>query len=1160
MFERHLSKFCRILLLAVSLLFVGGSLQSCRDWLDEYKYDDSEPDWLGASIYAFLQEGTANCSYKNYVELIDSLGEQETLAHTGSKTLFVADDAAFARFFANNPWGVSSVSEMTKSQMKLILYGSMLNNSLLIDMMANTGSNEADEGLCLRRVTSLNKLDTVPLVDRNFFENHLSWPTYNIYWDAVRGKGRMDTLRLAMDGSTPMMVHFLGDYLRRNGISEDDVNFLFAKNGASVKGYADGEVMIYGNKVLGSDVDYGEFSDDTLTIACKNGYVYRIDEVLVPPTNMAGELRARRDLRIFSHLLDRFCFPVYDAALSKEYLERTEKNDSIFALRYFSNTFSGHSSLNNITLLPSELLNYDPGKNNYASNLGLQSDMAAMFVPMDNVLYEYFSNGAGYFLLERYAPDVKVPSDYAEENVAVLLQALDSVPQLNIAPFLNNLMKPSFVNTVASKFERITNDANDDMGLRREHVDECIIANNGVVYLLNKVFAPAAYSAVTAPTLVNDNMIIMRNIIKQLRYDYYLLAMDANYTLIVPEDGNFRYYDPVSFVSPNTPKLYEFRYDNTRAKNNNKNTEEFWAKVYDINSTDLNLKLDTLDEISKSEQGPYSITGSNFGNNSFLVNRMTDLMDYLIIVHDNEDTKPYIHADKKYYLTKGYGTIKIDADDAGNIKFYGGEQLETNTVVVASEYKQQENGRTYCTAPENQNEEMRLYSSVPTPARRNIYDNMKVYASESDDLYYEFYKMCYPDGVNLRDWYEKIVPDGYKGLNSTKLKEAREDSVRIYSVFYTTQDKSSATKIVNGVPFLNTYHYTVYIPSNDAVKELYNSGFPQWSHIKEQFTAKNYGRVASLIRLMNSVVRTHFQDNSVFLDESDFEVFTPDGNKSKVVSYATGVINPQTGRFYENTVKSGDDGKGGRTILVKDPLVSYRETNEAGFVASETDWAKVDNSGEENVTWNVMCRDIVYRMSGETPKDIETSSFSVLQPIDRVLLVPSLYGYDGRFVRFATTGEQVDTMFVAGGKEGQAGSDKNGNKFSDDCYLVARCGKTNVVLPDGTIEKNEKGKDKLHEIAYLMKPKTSGQVLNIEEEEFVTGVDRTPWIITRDGYLVKIETDEDGNKYYAYDTIKDDAGNLCRKKVNNKGGIIGKEPFGTDVQDPENGDDNVSGN
>ena len=124
MFKHRLTKFGVSSLLAMSMLFIGGSLQSCKDWLDEYPYDNpGDPEWLGASVYDFLKEGTPNHTYANYVAIIDSLGEKESLAHTGSKTLFVADDAAFERFFngGNNVWGVSSVGEMSKTQMKTIL-------------------------------------------------------------------------------------------------------------------------------------------------------------------------------------------------------------------------------------------------------------------------------------------------------------------------------------------------------------------------------------------------------------------------------------------------------------------------------------------------------------------------------------------------------------------------------------------------------------------------------------------------------------------------------------------------------------------------------------------------------------------------------------------------------------------------------------------------------------------------------------------------------------------------------------------------------------------------------------------------------------------------------------------------------------------------------
>ena len=1116
MFERRLGKFCRILLLAVSMLFVGGSLQSCKDWLDDYKYDNEEPDWLGESIYAFLKKGTANCSYKNCVELIDSLGEKETLAHTGSKTLFVADDAAFARFFANNPWGVTSVKEMTKAQMRVLLYGSMLDNAMLIDMMSSTGSNATDEGQCVRRTTSLDVLDTVPVVNGESFKQHPGWPKYNQYWDIVRGNERTENLLLAMDGTDPMMIHFIGDYLKRNAISNSDISFLFQKDGVTSQQYEEEDVMIFGNKILSSDMSFGEFSDDALTIACKNGYIYRMDNVLVPPTNMAGELRAREDLRIFSHLIDRFCFPVYDEALTTKYRARYENtSDSVFRLRYFSNSFTGHASLTDVTLLESELLNYDPGMNQYSSNLGLRSDMAAMFVPKDSVLYEYFvtSAGGGKFLLERFAPEVAVPENYSKESVDILLEALDSVPQLNIAPFLNNLMKPSFVNAVASKFDRLTNDANDDMGLRKPDVVESIIANNGVIYLLNKVFAPAAYTVVTAPTLVNENMTIMRNIIKQLRYDYYLLAKDARYSLIVPDDADFRYYDPVTFEAPNTPKLYEFHYDNKRPKGKQK--VEFWAQIYDVSPLDLSLKLDTSNAVVKSEGGPYSVTGTNFGSNQFMINRMTDLLDYLIIVHDNNSDKPYIHDGQMYYLTKGFGTMKIDSSNPDSIKFYGGEQIETNTFILASKVEGLQNGNTYTTVPTSENDETHLYSSMPTPPRNSIYTNMKAYAG-SGDIYENFYKMCSPEEISLRDFFKTIVDKTETGLTTAEKEEAVEDSARLYSVFYTTQGEDLKTKIVNGVPFLNTYHYTVYVPSNESIDALYEEGFPTWTNVQEQLNKKNYGRAAALVRYINNFIRFHFQDNSVFYDLSAKEAAT----------YATALLDPVTGRFYENIVKSD---AGNSTIIVKDALLAAKENS--GQTVADDEWAKVVNTpGKENATWNVMCRDFVYAMSGTKPNSIETSSFSVLQPIDRALKAPSMYGYDGKIVRYSKNGEKVDTMHVAGGAKGKAG-------LGEEDYLVAKCGKTTITLPDGTIEKNSRGRDKKLDFGYLMKPLDESKWTNVEREELVNS--SSPKLITRDGFLIKLNKD---NNVYEYD-ITNEGGKDCKQKVNNEGTVIEKVPF-----------------
>ena len=115
-------------------LVLTGLMTSCVDKFQEVDAD-SKPSWLGESIYAELKNANQERltgTFSNYVRLIDDLGYAETLNRTGSKTIFPANDDAFARFFQKNEWGVTSYEQLTTSQKKLLLYSSMLDNALLI--------------------------------------------------------------------------------------------------------------------------------------------------------------------------------------------------------------------------------------------------------------------------------------------------------------------------------------------------------------------------------------------------------------------------------------------------------------------------------------------------------------------------------------------------------------------------------------------------------------------------------------------------------------------------------------------------------------------------------------------------------------------------------------------------------------------------------------------------------------------------------------------------------------------------------------------------------------------------------------------------------------------------------------------------------------------
>lgn len=1054
MFKHRLSKIGKASLVVACMLLVGGSFVSCED---DYFYDDKEPSWLGASIYNFLETGSPGHTYANYVELIDSLGEKETLAHTGSKTLFVADDAAFERFFENNPWGVKSISEMSRAQMKILLYSSMLDNAMLLEMLSSVGAEDGDRGRCLRRNTSSAVVDTISLTNER--------PAYNKFWDALRGTGE-EYLRLAKDGTRPMMVHFLPEYLKNKNVKASDIEFLFRKNGEQTNTFQDGEASIFGSKLVASDVPTGTFSDDTMTITCKNGYIYRLDNVLLPPSNMAEELRRHADTKIFSHLLDRFCIPVYDAALTAEYRSVHNVEDSVFRLRYFAKEhFTTYSELKaDQAPVSDELLVFDPGWNQINNSLDANQDMAAMFVPKDDVLYTYFKEGAGKFLIDEFAPDVVV-TDYAS-----LMEALDCVPESNIAPLLNNLMKPSFVDTVLSKFEKITDDANDEMGIKSEHVEECVIANNGVIYILNNVFGPAMYQAVSAPAMVFGNMKITDRVIKELKYNYYLLAMDAEYSLIVPDDTAFVYYDPISKAGAQ-PYVYTYRYGTK--KNPTAIAVEkhkFDAATYTIgDSVGFEENINVASGVHKS--------------------RMTDIMEYLIIVHDEGDGIKRADGTmnpRQYYQTKGYGAIKVDASDPENIKFYGGEQLENGTEIVASSVYEQKNGLTFCTMPSGEASPSQRLSAIPTPPTKSVYNNIEALALEETDPFYEFFELCVPidtvNSLNVRTILRNLF---YKDVEITSSNAtALNDSARLYTTFYTEYSSSKGDEEANGkinnlVPFFNTFHYTVYVPSNDAVKDMFELGLPAWDDIME-LTPKAPLKAAAQLRLLNSFLRYHFQDNSIYVDKVPFSMALPGGGYAYEAGFATAVVNNKTGRFYEINVKSEQSGDGYDLVL----------TDQLGNTA------RVIKDGEEGKTWNVMARDVEYTVDiKKQPTGMQRSSFSVIHSIDKALLHEGLFGFDGRFRRYADGGEAVEIMNVDGND-----------------YLVAVYG--TVALPDKAgVERNLK-------LAYIMKPLSeSDAAYNSKHtrETYLLDAEDEKILITEEGLRVKITgEDEDGNILYEY--------------------------------------------
>lgn len=915
------------------LLFVCATVQSCRD---EYYYDDREPDFLGASIYEYLDE---KGEFTLFMKVIEDLDYKEVLSKTGSKTLFVANDEAFLKGIKEE-WGFDSYSQLTPAHKRIILNNSMLDNAYLLELMSSMPSSGADSepivGRCLRQLTSANVTDTIGF----FYDADL--PQNNKEWDRFRQTG----IRLALDATKTTMVHFLEEQLYQNSITAEDLNILLNNRyNATIK-----DAFIFDKKVIDQNV------------TCKNGYVHQLDGLLIPPANMAEEIRTNGETNIFSRMLDRFAVPVPNASLTADYNRIYHYGDDANAEQVYEKRYYTTGSDRGIAIQDGGYLSYidideiehhaegtlffDPGWNEYRSGVGSavstrDNDMAVIFAPNDAALEEYFSTGEGQALIERY-------------------KEIDSIPMEDIQYLLRNMMKVSFNAAVPSRFPSIMDDARDPMGVEKKDIEKCIIANNGLVYITNKVYSPARYVAVTAPLLFSDTLEIANWAVTRYEYDKYLLSMGSHFSLVVPSDGCMTYIDPYTINDPE-PTLYKFQFNPNAANEAGKVYAETWT--YDPATMELKEQKNNLTTSTRIE------------------NLLKQMYEYYIVVGDFTNGN-------KYHMTKGYGTIKVETDANNQVThIIGGSEAQKGTQIPVGHTYPQKNGNTY-----------RLDEGMIQPPTQSVYKVLS-----TTDEFAEFYNLCIGSDYVL----DVIGPRDRTGV-------VIQDSIKRYKIF------ENLGGLDLNVRTFNTYHYTVYAPTNDDILRAYDAGLPNWMDLEIEaelidtmkvrredkqgvldelrYTATQEEidsmqaeidtmnveintRIAALkkeMELIVNFVKYHIQDNSVYVDNLPHSI--TEGEEVKyVVKYETAALDELTKRFSTVTVQTQDG-----TITVKGDIDGTDNTCRV-----------INDPSTEGTLYNIMTRDIEF--SGQ---NISTSSYAVVHLIDGFLVNDRIFdAAKGTFIK-----------------------------------------------------------------------------------------------------------------------------------------------------------------
>jgi uncharacterized surface protein with fasciclin (FAS1) repeats len=821
--------------IAACTLLIGASvMQSCKD--EDHEVLTGQPSWLGNSIYERLQE---DGNYTYMLRLIDDLGQTDVLRQTGSKSIFPADDNAFNEWFSTNQWGVRSYDQLSMARKKLMLNNAMINNAYLIALMSNVSGNPPEEGKAMRRLTATSIYDSVYLMPVEKMPE-------TSYWSELRKRGKKVPMFLTSRGNgetmghAAPMIHFLPSFMRVNKITGEDLKVL--TNGVS-NSIAD--AWINGKKVIESD------------ITCKNGYIHKVSGVVESSPNMAEIVRMEGkayETTKWSKLMDRFSAPFYTDDGTKEYNRIFQKEDSAFILRYANKQdavmYNGQQSYR----LPdgsytTEMLAFDPGKNSYmyTNTMGydLHYDAGALIVPTDNAVDEWW-NGDGRDLKDEY-------------------NELDSVPTKTLAKLLNVNMLSSFLESVPSKFGQVLNDAKEELGIKPENVVACYMGCNGVVYIVDKVFAPAEYASVAYPALAHEKLMnVIYWAIDNRGFLPYLLSMDAEYAFLLPtNNAMLNYIDPASYGL--TPVLLEYATDPSMKRT--------WATRYSVTINDdgtLVKGVQLNEQLDKTDKGLKIVN-----------TQLDDLLNQLIIVLPEKGKKVENWlADKyRYFKTKGGTILYAEPGANGKPAFAGGWQREYNTTIPTQEVYTKSNGSSY-----------QIDTQVPLGAQRSLYMTLKEH----------------PEYTNF-------------------LKILKNDYADLFSVALNKKYKPSSTENQNFTLFDN-YNYTVFVPTNASIEQLQaDKVLPTWRELEFTDTITNIenGIIDSIIvanhwdipgkgiddKLRDSVtvgvrkaitdfVRYHVQDHAVAVG------MVPEPNMTGH-SYESMLRNPETGRFFKLQTKFG---------------------------------------------------------------------------------------------------------------------------------------------------------------------------------------------------------------------------------------------------------------
>lgn len=287
--------------------------------------------------------------------------------------------------------------------------------------------------------------------------------------------------------------------------------------------------------------------------------------------------------------------------------------------------------------------------------------------------------------------------------------------------------------------------------------------------------------------------------------------------------------------------------------------------------------------------------GSNGVVSTGIKSRMNDILGTQTIVasYDGE-LEDRIADGQEWFLSNSYAPVHITSLNVGG---HVGGAGNGNAPAITETFRKS-NGRTF------------TINGIVQNTTRSIYD---VLASHTE--FCDFFNICQAIGI-----FNTAAADGSAALDYI-------------------------------VSFLNQYHYTVYVPTNEAIERAQREGViptvEEWENEGDAEKKEELGN------RLTRFVRYHFQDNSVFIH----------GKKEQNADYLSSTLNNSTAKFYPIRVTNTGDA------------ISLRDA------AGKT--VHVVTSGGLS---NLMARDIVVNNKDRNAAtEITSYAYAVIHQIDNIL-------------------------------------------------------------------------------------------------------------------------------------------------------------------------------